>query len=465
MKYTSSDDSSISRKTYTVSQLTREIGEVLEARFPLLWIEGEISNFRVPSSGHYYFSLKDEISQIRAVMFKYQNKLLAFRPEDGQQVIGLGRLTVYEPRGEYQIVFETLEPKGRGALQLAFERLKKKLLEEGLFDREKKKSLPYLPRKVAVVTSPTGAAVRDFLKILRDRYPNMEVLIYPVRVQGTESAADIAEALDLINRDGKTDVIVLTRGGGSLEDLWSFNTEVVARAIHRSTIPIISAVGHEIDFTISDFVADKRAPTPSAAAEILAPRKDELEASVKTLKSMLERRVSSHLLLRSERLSGLSRGVKDPRKYLGDLSQRIDELGYFLQSHWANSLSRREIHIQALRDGLNSRALNHSIASLCERVSTKKREFLFLIMRKLERNHQALRQMEKLIEATSPKEQLKRGYSITRKMPDLLLVNSFEDVSEGEHVQVLLGKGNLVCKVEEASPDGVEQMKLNEKAQ
>ena len=261
---------------YTVSKLTAQIKTLLEDRFPFVWITGEVSNFRSPSSGHFYFVLKDATAQIQAVMFRGQNQMLKFALEDGMNVTGLGRINVYEPRGTYQIVLEYLEPKGVGALQAAFEQLKAKLAIEGLFADTHKRQIPFLPREIALVTSPTGAVVHDMLNILNRRFPTIPVWVYPVRVQGDGAENEIASALDDLSKRSDLDIIILARGGGSLEDLQAFNSEGVARAVFTSEIPIISAIGHETDYTIVDFVADLRAPTPSAAAELAVAIKTEL---------------------------------------------------------------------------------------------------------------------------------------------------------------------------------------------
>src|SRR4030095_8341110 len=260
-------------KIYTVSELTFELKNLLEGNFPSIWLSGEVSNFRPHGSGHHYFCLKDASSQIQAVMFRGANRLLKFKLEDGLEVIGNRRIPVYEPRGSYQIVLEYLEPKGLGALQLAFEQLKKKLEAEGLFEAARKRPLPLFPKKIGIVTSPTGAAIRDLIHVLKRRCLNVEILLNPVHVQGAESAPEIARDIDELSLLEDLDLVIVGRGGGSIEDLWAFNTEIVARAIFRSRPPVISAVGHEIDFTIADFVADLRAPTPSAAAELAVPVK------------------------------------------------------------------------------------------------------------------------------------------------------------------------------------------------
>src|SRR3989339_1280832 len=264
------------REVYTVSELTRAIKFVLEEDFPEVLVEGEISNFRVPNSGHAYFTLKDKDSQLKVVLFKLNKRLLKFEPDDGLHVIVRGRISVYEPRGEYQLIADYMEPKGIGALQLAFEQLKEKLFKEGLFDEAHKIPIPQFPQKIAIVTSPTGAAIRDMLRIIDRRFSNVHIIIYPVKVQGEGASAEIARAVKELNALPDIDVMIVGRGGGSIEDLWAFNEEIVARAIYDSRIPIISAVGHETDFTIADWVAEYRAPTPSAAAEKATPDMKEL---------------------------------------------------------------------------------------------------------------------------------------------------------------------------------------------
>ena len=313
-------------KVYSVNELTLEIQELLEKSFDFVWVEGEISNFSAPVSGHYYMVLKDQKAQIRAVMFRLQARYLKFVPENGMNVVAQGRIGIYAPRGEYQIILDYLEPMGMGALALAFEQLKKKLAASGIFDQEIKKPLPFLPQRVAVITSPTGAAIRDFLKIIRRRFANLEIIIVPVRVQGEGAAEDIVKALDMVNRELMVDVIVLTRGGGSFEDLWAFNHEELALAIRRSDIPVVSAVGHEIDLTISDLAADFRAPTPSAAAELLVVEK---EALIKRLAEITNRITwAIRLTTKNSRqeLARLAKGLQDPKKRLTDTWMRLDDI-------------------------------------------------------------------------------------------------------------------------------------------
>ncbi|MBI5299216.1 MAG: exodeoxyribonuclease VII large subunit [Deltaproteobacteria bacterium] len=319
-------------KIYSVSELTRQIRSNLEKEFVEVWIAAEISNFRSPSSGHFYFTLKDDKAQISAVMFHGANGNLPFKLAEGLEVICHGRVTVYESRGQYQIVVDHCEPKGIGALQLAFEQLKKKLQAEDLFETRHKKPLPFLPKTIGVVTSSTGAAIQDILKVLHRRFPSVDVILAAVKVQGEGSAEEIAEAISLLNQRDDIDVMIVGRGGGSMEDLWAFNEEVVARAIFASRIPIISAVGHEIDFTIADFVADVRAPTPSAAAEIAVPKREDLLMHLEQLKQQL---------------------FKSPLRRFPDLMMRSDDLRSRLQFGWQVSFDKRFQHFKKLCSNLD----------------------------------------------------------------------------------------------------------------
>ncbi len=313
---------------FTVSQLNSQIKRLLESNYRFVWVKGEISNFRMPASGHCYFTLKDEHSQIRAVLFRGQQRVLRFAPEDGLQVICQGRISVYEPRGEYQLIIDVMEPLGFGQLQLAFEQLKKKLEAEGLFDPRRKKPLPSCPQRIAVVTSATGAAIRDILKVLqRAPYP-VTVTLCPVRVQGAGAAGEIAAAIDVVNALADThrwDLMIVGRGGGSLEDLWSFNEEIVARAMARSQVPIISAVGHEIDWTIADLVADLRAPTPTAAAEWIVTQLDQIQQRLHDRQAHLVQSTRQRLESARQVLHFLDRRLIDPRRRLADLRLLVDD--------------------------------------------------------------------------------------------------------------------------------------------
>ena len=336
------NENGIQQKIYSVSELNANVKALLEESFPFIWIFGEISDFRIPASGHFYFTLKDDVSQINAVMFRGQQRNLKFEPEDGMSVTGMGRISVYEPRGTYQIILEYLEPSGIGALQIAFEKLKKHLAQEGYFDAEFKIPIPFLPHKISIITSPTGAVVHDILKITNRRFPNVCIQIVPVKVQGTGAIEEIVTALKLVNDVGDVDIAILARGGGSLEDLQAFNSERVAKAVFESEIPIISAVGHETDYTISDFVADLRAPTPSAAAELVVPEKFVLERRCTEILTRLKFIFRNYFKELNIKLNSLSKRLIDPRRKIEDFRMRMDDLIGRLHRH-ARLRHRREL--------------------------------------------------------------------------------------------------------------------------
>jgi exodeoxyribonuclease VII large subunit len=328
---------------YTVSELTAKLKVLLEDGFPFVWICGEISNLRIPASGHFYFTLKDEKAQINAVMFRGQNRNLKFIPEDGMRVTGIGRVSVYEPRGTYQIILEYIEPEGTGAIQLAFEQLKERLTAEGLFDEKHKKPLPFLPCKISIITSPTGAVIHDILNIVNRRFPNIPIEIIPVKVQGEGSEREIVWGLETINARSDSDVVILARGGGSLEDFHAFNSEDVARAIFVSKIPIISAVGHETDFSISDFVADFRAPTPSAAAELVVPLKSDLIKKTAELTNHLTIRFLRYIDHLQTLVKQITHRLADPNKRIEDLRLRTDDLlSRLIRTVKANIIQQQE---------------------------------------------------------------------------------------------------------------------------
>jgi len=439
------------RRVFTVSALTAAIKDQLEAGFGGLWVEGEISNFRVVSSGHVYFTLKDEGAQIRAVLFKSRVRRLRFTPADGLHVLAFAALDVYAARGEYQIVCEILEPKGVGALQLAFEQLKARLAAEGLFEAARKRPLPTLPRRVGLVTSPTGAAVRDFLRVVTRRFADVHVLVYPVRVQGDGAAAEIARALDELNRLGGFDVLVVARGGGSLEDLWAFNEETVARAIAASKVPVISAVGHETDFTIADFVADLRAPTPSAAAELVVREKAQLVAHLAALRDRLHRAARQRVVRLRERLDGLGRRrvLTDPHRPLRDWQRRLDDLGVRLhrglRRRHADARERlnraaRVLRPQLLRGGLRHEARH--LAQLRGRLERAARG-------EVTRRRRAVEALAGQLDSLSPLACLARGYSICT-LPSGEVVTRAGQTGPGRAVSVRLREGRLECRVEDA---------------
>lgn len=437
-----------SPKIYTVSALTEEIKEVLEGHFDFVWVEGEISNFRSPSSGHYYMVLKDEKAQIRAVMFRPQTRYLKFTPEDGMKVIAQGRIGIYPPRGEYQIILDYLEPLGIGALALAFEQLKKKLAAEGLFDEEMKRPLPFLPQRVAVITSPTGAAIRDFLKIIHRRFANIEIIVIPVKVQGDEATAEMVEALETVNRELKVDVIVLTRGGGSLEDLWAFNHEELARAIRASHIPVVSAVGHEIDITISDLAADFRAPTPSAAAELLVIEKESLIERLKEIRGRLESHTKAYLGNLNQRMMLLAKGLRDPRKRMAETWMRLDELHGWLLRLMGLTIKERQKNMTAQGRALLLYSPIKLLGSLEQRIDFHRRALILMILKRLKENRMGLSHLGERIKDLNPTSVMERGYSITRKLPERIILRDVSGLKKGDHVNVTLAKGELDCQIE-----------------
>jgi len=431
-------------RIYTVSELTAEIKYLLEEKFDFIWVEGEISNFARPSSGHFYMSLKDENAQIRAVMFKPQASYLKFIPEDGMMVIARGRIGVYEPRGEYQIILDYLEPLGIGALAAAYEQVKKKLSLEGVFDEDKKRPIPFLLQKIAVITSPTGAAIRDFLRISYRRMPNLDITIVPVRVQGDESAGDIIEALETVNRElGDVEVIILTRGGGSLEDLWPFNQEDVAYAIRRSLIPVVSAVGHEVDLTISDLAADLRAPTPSGAAELVVKEKEVLERDLRTLSSRLEIALRGTLDRIRDKAGNLSSRIRDPRRHLADTWLRLDELCSRLLARGKIFINDNRIQLKAVKEALLLNSPSHAISLLSQESVFYRHSLTHAIAGYLDGRKRDIHSLSDRLDSLNPLSILNRGYSITRKLPDMAIIKDSAQVKPGNKINILLAKGAL----------------------
>ncbi len=435
------------RYILTVTELTQEIKDILEERFSEVWVEGEVSNLRIPPSGHLYFTLKDDFSQIRAVLFRMQARTLRFLPEDGLHVICRGRVSLYEKRGDYQLLLESMEPKGIGALQLAFLQLKEKLEKEGLFALDRKKLIPMVPQQIGIITSPTGAVIRDMLHILQRRFDNIHVLLYPVRVQGEGAWQEMAQGIEYFNRQRRVDVLILGRGGGSLEDLWPFNEEGLARVIYRSKIPIISAVGHETDYTISDFVADLRAPTPSAAAELVIKDKRELKNTLYHLSYRLESQMDQTLQRQRTRLSHLRKILGSPKKTVDRYLLRVDELlnrserliSWTLQRHREKSihLSRGLSHQNPKQKIVHHRFVILEAQKRLDQYRRHAMEFL------RERVKGILGKLDSL----SPLSILQRGYSITRKIPTLEILREADQVCQGDQVEVQLYRGTLICDV------------------
>jgi len=436
------------RKIYSDSDITAEIKPSLDA-LGIVWIQGEISNFKRHTSGHLYFSLKDARAQIKAACFRNNNLYLKFRPEDGMEVVARGRLSVYEPRGDYQVIVEYMEPVGLGSLQLAFDQLKEKLRKEGLFDDCHKVPLPLLPRKVGIVTSPTGAAVRDMLRILKRRNASLDVLLYPVKVQGQGAAEEIAAGIRYLNGRRDVDVIIIGRGGGSIEDLWAFNEEVVARAIYASELPLISAVGHEVDFTIADFVADLRAPTPSAAAEMVSGAREDLRTGVNSLRGRLYqamRRGLDRRRLQLERLANNRAFTVAPNK-IRDFQQRFDENTLRMiqaMQRFADGARHRERMLEARLNALDLRRL---IARKREMLARSSQGLLAAMRVRLHSERARFERAVGKMDALSPLGILKRGFALCRDARGVI-VKKAVDVSPGDRVRVTLGSGELDCRVE-----------------
>jgi exodeoxyribonuclease VII large subunit len=444
----------IRQKIYTVSELNANIKSLIEESFPFVWIFGEISNFRIPASGHFYFTLKDAASQISSVMFRAQQRNLKFDPEDGMNVIGMGRISVYEPRGTYQIILEYLEPSGIGALQIAFEKLKKRLAEEGIFDSAHKRPIPYLPYNISVITSPSGAVMHDILKVINRRFPNVCIRIIPAKVQGKGAVEELVSALELLNAKGDSDVAILARGGGSLEDLQAFNSEPVARAIFASMIPIVSAVGHETDYTISDFAADLRAPTPSAAAELVVPEKAELQRRCREILSGLKSKLNNYFGYLKIKLDDLSRRLIDPRRKIEDFRLRTDDLTARLNRVLALRIRREQDHLGFWVDRLEANSpkllLNKFKQKLDQNFTNLLKTFIIFNNLKQIKN----RELAAKLEALSPVAILKRGYSITRTIPEAVVIKDAKAVSLNQDLEVMIARGRLICRVKGKSTDG-----------
>jgi exodeoxyribonuclease VII large subunit len=440
------DDSSI----LTVSRLNAQIKSLLESSFPLVWVKGEISNFRAPSSGHYYFTLKDERSQINAVFFRFQNRRMRFKPDSGIQVLCQARVGVYEPRGEYQLIVEVMEPLGIGALQLAFEQLKKKLAAEGLFDPSRKRRMPLCPRNVAVVTSPSGAAVRDILKIFRRSPFPLSVTILPVAVQGSEAGREIAAALDAVhelNERFQWDVIIVGRGGGSIEDLWPFNEEIPARAIVSCPVPVISAVGHEIDLTISDLAADLRMPTPTAAAEWVVRSVEHFHREACTARDRLVQIMTRAVENRKMMLRFLEKRLPDPKRKFQDLHLYVDDRTQRLQLAISRRIEKAGTLTAHLAEKLRFLHPSRKIAQHGQTLSQYMKDLVLFQRRSLEVHRMLLGNCISRLETLSPLAVLSRGYSITYRLPGMKLLKRSSEVRAGNEVLVRLSEGSIVCTV------------------
>lgn len=442
------------RRIWTVTQLTARIRDLLEGEFPDLWVEGEISNCRLAQSGHLYFTLKDERAQIRCVAFRNDARLLKFHPEDGLHVTVRGAVSVYDARGEYQIYARLIEPVGLGALQLAFEQLRKRLEAEGLFDPSRKKPLPLLPRRIGLVTSPSGAAVRDVLRVLRRRFPGAHVIVYPVRVQGEGAAQEIVEAIRYLNRKRLADVLILARGGGSIEDLWAFNEEIVARAIAASLVPVISGVGHETDFTIADFAADVRAPTPSAAAEIVVQTRQEFDRHIVELGRRMAERIRYFLLERRHRVAGLlaDRAFRRLPDLLRQRRQQIDEAMLALSERLRGRLRASRDRLIAIERRFSRIDLRFRLAARGLALEQGRARLATAGERMLSGRRQRLASLAVQLDERSPLRALDRGYALCYDSGGHLLREAGA-VSIGDEIAVRLARGRLTALIEKIEPE------------
>jgi len=433
-------------RVYSVSELTREIKAVLEGRFVSLLVQGEVSNLRAPGSGHLYFTLKDEEACLDAVLFRTEARRLKFKVQNGLSLVARGRLSLYEPQGRYQLVCDSVEPLGAGALQIAFEQLKERLEREGLFAQERKRRLPYLPRRIAVVTSPGGAAVHDFLRVLHRRFANLQVLIVPVRVQGEGAAQEIARGIVRAGQQPRVDVVVVARGGGSLEDLWAFNEEVVARALYACPVPTVSAVGHEVDFTIADYCADVRAATPTAAAELLAREKTELVADLAQRRARLFRSLRAQLDRKRAQLDQGRARVAHPGALISDRKLRLDRLLQRLEDRARADLSARASALRKLRDRLQLQHPRERLHRLHREVSRLEEKLAALARRLLSSRRQRFESLAGRLDALSPLRVLARGYAVAFDPRGHALLSA-DQVQPGERLRVRLHDGELDASV------------------
>lgn len=441
------------RLVLSVSQLNADVNQLLMQGFPALWVEGEISNLSRPSSGHLYFVLKDSQAQLRCALFRPKALGLRIKAENGSKVLAYGRIGLYEPRGDYQFIVERMEAVGEGELQRRFEELKQRLASAGLFASEQKKALPSYPRCIGVITSPTGAAVQDILNVLQRRCPQIPVFIYPAAVQGEAAAPQIVRALQQANREAACDVLILARGGGSLEDLWAFNEESVAQAIHASQLPIISGVGHEIDFTIADFVADVRAPTPSAAAELVSPDSASLVTKINTLQIQLQRSIQQLLSRHTQQLNQLQQRLQrqHPLNNLQQKAQRLDELDLRLRRALELKQERAKLRLQVLQQRLQWQNPEPKIQQFQAQLQQHYQQLQRLMEQQLSNKCQVLGLQAARLHAYSPLATLERGYALVLDA-EQNLIKSVQQVQPAETIQIRLQDGELACQVVATKP-------------
>ena len=437
------------RDVYTVSRLNKEVRLLLESGLPLLWLEAELSNFAAPASGHWYFSLKDSQAQVRCAMWRQRNTQVRFRPKDGMAVLVRARVGLYEPRGEYQLIVEHLEEAGEGALKREFEKLKAKLAAEGLFAAERKRPLPAVPRRIGVVTSPTGAAIHDILRVLRARFPVAAVLLYPTAVQGAAAVPEIVRAIETASRRNECDVLIVARGGGSLEDLWCFNDERVARALAACRIPSVSGVGHEVDVTIADFVADVRAPTPSAAALVATPDKSTWLESLALMATRFGGAMGRYLRAHGVGLGALAQRlqISHPGVKLAQHAQRLDDLEQRLRLSLRSTVLKDRERVQSLASRLWRENPRHRLEALCANAAGLQQRLSAAIGTTLVTVEQRLALASRTLDAVSPLATLGRGFAVVSRVDDGSLLRDAAQAPEGTEIEARLSKGRLRARV------------------
>ena len=440
---------------YTVSRLNREVREWLEEGFTLLWLEGELSNLARPASGHLYFSLKDDSAQIRCAMFRQRNRLLPFHPENGQQVLVRVRISLYEARGDYQLIVETMQEAGDGRLRQAFEELKQRLAEEGLFAAQEKKTIPSLARQIGIITSPSGAAIQDILAVTRRRFPAIPLLIYPVPVQGFGAAENIAQAIEKADQRQECDILLLARGGGSLEDLQAFNTEVVARAIHNCKLPLVTGIGHDIDNSIADLVADLACPTPSAAAESVTPERQQWLQTLREDRVRLQEHIEQRLHSQQERLQWLRHRLRmlHPERRLQQQMQQLDDLQRRQQCALKQLMGQQRLRYNHIRTRLGTQLISRPLNQAQEHFRQTQAIFYRQMPAEIEKLHHQLASDMRALNELSPLATLARGYAVAQHADNGRLLRSSHDIKPGERLHVRLQYGRLTCLTEEIDDD------------
>lgn len=441
------------RRIYTVSRLNQEVQSALESGFGMIWLQGELSNFSRPASGHFYFSLKDSRSQIRCAMFKGRNRYIDFEPQSGDEVLVRGKLGLYAARGDFQLIVEHMEPAGSGKLQMQFEATKKKLDELGWFETENKQPLPDMPQRIGVVTSGTGAAIRDVLKVLARRCPQAQIIVYPTLVQGAAAAPNIVSAIQAADRRNEVDVLLLVRGGGSLEDLWAFNEETVARAVHECSLPLVCGVGHEVDVTICDFVADLRAPTPSAAAEMATPDGEIMEQRVLSARVALRRLLGTKLSLHQSQLHSLSERLqmRHPQRLIEDRKQRIDELDNRLQLTMQSLTRTKRVHLQNLTDRLNTHSPTLQLSRLSAALTNTELRLNSAIEKQLTSSRNRWTLASRALDTVSPLATLDRGFAVVKHKQKV--VSNAAKLAPGDQITTQVAHGLIHSKVQKVELD------------